>query len=100
VTAQTGLVSYLVEVIPGVAWRRNADQLHSPNAPVQQELNIPPSEPVKQQPMKPAIAKQNSSTPSAESSNKHPAMSSTRTTPEQRYPCRVRKPPKHLDDYM
>jgi hypothetical protein len=100
VTAQTGPVSYSVDVTPGVAWRRHAVQLRSSNVPVQQELNIPPSELVKQQPVKPGIAKQNSSTPSAVPSNKHPATSLTRTTPEQRYPIRVRKPPKHLDDYV
>ena len=39
-TAQTGPVSYSEEVSPGVAWRRNADQLRSSNVPIQQDLNI------------------------------------------------------------
>jgi hypothetical protein len=63
VTAQTGPVSYSVEVKPGVTWRRHTDQLRSSNVPVQQDLNILPSEPVIQQLVKPATTKQNSYTP-------------------------------------
>ncbi|XP_062605742.1 uncharacterized protein K02A2.6-like [Saccostrea cucullata] len=106
VTAQTGPVSYSVEVTPGVTWRRHADQLRSSNVPIQEDLHIQPSNTaVSQEPVKSNIAKQNSPASNAESCPWHPsnddsAMPSTQAVPEPRYPSRVRKPPKHLADYV
>ncbi|XP_061170307.1 uncharacterized protein K02A2.6-like [Saccostrea echinata] len=106
VTAQTGPVSYSVEVTPGVTWRRHADQLRSSNVPIQENLHIQPSNAaVSQQPVKPNIAKQNSTASNTEPhllhpSNDYSAVPSTQAAPEPRYPSRVRKPPKHLDDYV
>lgn len=90
VTAQTGPVSYSVEITPAVIWRRHADQLRSSNVPIQQDLNTQPSKvAVNQQPVQPIIARQNSSTPNAEPlslhpSNDYPAMPSIQTTSEPR----------------
>ncbi|XP_062620772.1 uncharacterized protein K02A2.6-like [Saccostrea cucullata] len=106
VTAQTGPVSYSVEVTPGVTWRRHADQLRSSNAPILEDLYIQPSNTaVSQQPVKSNIAKQSSPVSNTEPRPSHPsnddrAMPSTQAVPEPRYPSRVRKPPKHLADYV
>ncbi|XP_052771110.1 uncharacterized protein K02A2.6-like [Mya arenaria] len=108
IDSKTGPVSYTVEIVPGVTWRRHADQIRasSENVPVTRDVLIPIL-PITDTPIQVPASASAGVVPAASSPTlpQAPMTATTGTTPdkspdvvpERRYPVRERRTPVRLD---